>query len=258
MNTSQEPNPSRQDATSRDMSRPVETQRDMSRYSLSAEVASLRFSSAGVPRSPRTVMRYCQTGHLDCIKIDTDKNERYLITPDSVEKRIEELLSVDLSRQDATGRDETGARQNSTSAAPDTERLVESLQAEIENLERENFDLKITNRGKDEFVKLLREERARFVDELKDQAHRIGQLEERLRLPAGSSPRVDHDSNIEVVNTESPANPDRESPTPESADQSGGGNPRESIHRSDFGSDDSGSMMRSMNGEDENGRTLFS
>lgn len=130
-------------------------------------------------------MRYCQTDHLDCIKIDTEKNERYLITPDSVEKRIEELLSVDVSRHDENGRD-TEAPAARASTATDSERVVESLRDEIENLERENLDLKITNRGKDEFVKLLREERAQFVAELKDQAHQIGRLESRLALSAGT------------------------------------------------------------------------
>src|SRR5437588_3191160 len=70
-----------------DMSR----QLDPSKYTLSAEEASRLFSNAGVPRSPRTIDRYCKSGHLVCKKIDTERNEKYLITRESVIARIKEV-----------------------------------------------------------------------------------------------------------------------------------------------------------------------
>src|SRR5438132_13748406 len=54
-----------------DMSR----QLDPSKYTLSAEEASRLFSNAGVPRAPRTIDRYCKSGHLVCMKIDTERND---------------------------------------------------------------------------------------------------------------------------------------------------------------------------------------
>lgn len=183
---------SRRDESRQDMSRRDATNRDMSRYSLTVDTASERFADAGVPRSPRTVMRYCALGHLDCVKIETETSERYLVTPDSVAKRIEELLSIDVSRHDETHRESTtDQRKEESSFRATSDGLdTENLRRENEELKRENLDLKITNRGKDEFIKMIREERAQFVEDIRIQAHRIGELEERLRLPAASSART--------------------------------------------------------------------
>jgi hypothetical protein len=248
----------------RDVSRPVETQRDMTRYSLTAELASLRFARAGVPRSPRTVMRYCSSGHLDCVKIDTDKNERYLVTPESVEKRTEELLSVDMSRHDDTRREPD---QRFQSATTNDETKVEppeneASRKEVEELKRENFDLKITNRGKDEFIKLLREERAQYVNEIKDQAHRIGELEERLRLPPGvtssreprthdevaSEEMAERDATSAGDTTENGATTIRESASDHNevistTRSSDGESFTDAIHRDAFGNGDNGSRI---------------
>src|SRR5215217_854821 len=76
--------------TGLDMSRQI----DPNKYTLTVEEASRLFSSAGVPRSPRTIDRYCKSGHLVCMKIETERNEKYLITQDSVTERITELQQV--------------------------------------------------------------------------------------------------------------------------------------------------------------------
>ena len=64
---------------------------DTSRYTLTIEEASALFAEAGVPRSPRSITRFCKDGHLECIRVDTEKNFKYLIDRNSVEKRIKEL-----------------------------------------------------------------------------------------------------------------------------------------------------------------------
>ena len=84
--------------------------RDASRYTLSVEQASELFAQAGVPRSPRSVQRYCKHSVLDAIAIETDANEKYLIEPGSVERRITELKQIfqafgNRHPTDATGRD---------------------------------------------------------------------------------------------------------------------------------------------------------
>src|SRR3954470_14005995 len=84
-----------------------ETSPDMTRYVLTIEEASQLFAEAGVPRAPRTITRFCALGDLDCIRMDTEKNFKYLIDRNSVEKRIEQLkqalhftskTSLDMSR----------------------------------------------------------------------------------------------------------------------------------------------------------------
>jgi hypothetical protein len=39
-------------------------------YSLSIEEAAERYAHAGLPRTLRTIQRYCAKGHLDCRRIE--------------------------------------------------------------------------------------------------------------------------------------------------------------------------------------------
>jgi hypothetical protein len=123
------------EANDRDSTRQVANGRDLSRFTMLAEEALTEFQRAGLPIKLRTVQRYCWRGKLDCIKIDPDTREPtdggsgvYLIDPDSIPSRIEQLLDRkefggttgrdsdpavrDISRQDATGHD--GSRTDST------------------------------------------------------------------------------------------------------------------------------------------------
>ena len=87
-----------------DMSRPVATRPD-SDFTLTIDEALERYGRAGLPRTPRSVQRYCAKGHLECRLIETQFGEKYLISPESVDKHIayiEEVrqatTSPDLSR----------------------------------------------------------------------------------------------------------------------------------------------------------------
>ena len=91
-----------------DQSRPVATSPDID-FTLTIDDALERYARAGLPRTPRSVQRYCAKGHLDCRRIETQFGEKYLISPASVDKHIayiEEVRPVatsrDLSRRAAT------------------------------------------------------------------------------------------------------------------------------------------------------------
>jgi hypothetical protein len=94
-----------------DKPRPVATSPD-SEYTLSIDDALALYERAGLPRTPRTIQRYCAKAHLDCRRLETSYGEKYLITPASVAKHIAYIEEVrpaatgrDLSRQAATSRD---------------------------------------------------------------------------------------------------------------------------------------------------------
>src|SRR3954470_4136483 len=70
-----------------DQPRPAATNTD-SDYSLSIEDALALYERAGLPRTPRTIQRYCANGHLDCRRVEIPYGEKYLITPASVTKHI--------------------------------------------------------------------------------------------------------------------------------------------------------------------------
>jgi hypothetical protein len=84
-----------------DLSRPVATSPD-SEFTLTIEDALERYARAGLPRTPRSVQRYCAKNHLECRRIETQFGEKYLISPASVDKHIAYIEEV---RPVATGRD---------------------------------------------------------------------------------------------------------------------------------------------------------
>ena len=71
-------------------------------YSLSIEDALSRYEKAGVPRTPRSVQRYCAKGDLDCHRAETPFGVKFLITPASVDRHIAYIKEVRLV---ATSRD---------------------------------------------------------------------------------------------------------------------------------------------------------
>jgi hypothetical protein len=86
-----------------DQSRHAATTPD-SEFTLTIDEAALLYEHAGLPRTPRSIQRYCERGHLDSRRIETVYGEKYLITPASVMKHIAYIEEV---RQVATGRDQT-------------------------------------------------------------------------------------------------------------------------------------------------------
>jgi hypothetical protein len=88
-------------AMTADLSRPVATTPD-TEFILTIDDALERYARAGLPRTPRSVQRYCAKGHLDCRRIETAFGEKYLISPASVDKHIAYIEEV---RPVATSRD---------------------------------------------------------------------------------------------------------------------------------------------------------
>jgi hypothetical protein len=85
-----------------DQPRPVATSPD-NEYSLSIEDVAERYEHAGLPRTFRTIQRYCAKGHLDCRRVEIPYGEKYLITQASVAKHI---AYIEETRQTMAGRDE--------------------------------------------------------------------------------------------------------------------------------------------------------
>lgn len=88
-------------ATTPDPSRHAATSGD-SDYSLSIEEVLTRYEAAGLPRTARSIQRYCTKGHLDAHRIETPFGEKFLISPASVDRHIAYIKEV---RPVATGRD---------------------------------------------------------------------------------------------------------------------------------------------------------
>src|SRR6266567_2950727 len=93
--------PRKEAATSTDLSRHAATSDDID-YSLSVEEALARYEAAGVPRTPRSIQRYCAKGDLDAHHVEMPFGDKFLITPASVDRHIAYINEVRLV---ATSRD---------------------------------------------------------------------------------------------------------------------------------------------------------
>lgn len=101
-------NQRQEDATSPDLSLYVATGDDIE-YTLSIDEALSRYEAAGLPRTPRSIQRYCKKGHLKSHRIETPFGEKFLINPESVDAHIAYInelrlaaISRDPSRHVAT------------------------------------------------------------------------------------------------------------------------------------------------------------
>jgi hypothetical protein len=86
---------------------------DESSYTLSIDEAADRCAAAGFPRPTRRLQKYCARGDLDCRKIETSSGEKYLITPESIERHIAYI------RQTATAAGRVPARPDASERAPE-------------------------------------------------------------------------------------------------------------------------------------------
>jgi hypothetical protein len=76
-----------------DPSRLVATSSDTD-FTLTIEDALALYAEAGIPRTPRSIQRYCAKQHLSSRRIETEFGEKYLITRASVEKHIAYIKEV--------------------------------------------------------------------------------------------------------------------------------------------------------------------
>lgn len=82
-----------QPMTTIDMSRQAATNDD-SEFALTIDDALALYAAAGIPRTPRSIQRYCAKQHLASRRIETEFGEKYLITRASVEKHIAYIKEV--------------------------------------------------------------------------------------------------------------------------------------------------------------------
>ena len=189
------------------------------------------FEEEGVPRAQRSIERYCQEGHLDCMPDAVEK--RLYITRTSVDILIGQLKEIasrhektqdntdqqtaatdddDRQRQgtkDSSMKRSTPEKQDDKHHAGEYEEQVAAMSARIKELENEKFNLEITKRASEQVVGILREQMSQqtqlFSTELSQQSRRVGQLETEMRqltaprndrLPTRDDNRSDDDGGV--------------------------------------------------------------
>ena len=158
-------------------------------HTLTVREVARMFESAGVARTERSIINWCQPNKLGVSRLEAyfDPNERrYFITPQSVELAIKEEQAKTTRSADPAESDGTipkaVARRPTVRPTP-TEESEETLR----DLQREVMNLTITDRVKEQVIKQYEKERGQFALERKDYieqlltfSRRVGELETKV------------------------------------------------------------------------------
>ena len=171
-------------------------------HTLTVREVSRRFEAAGVARSERSIVNWCQRNELGAAKLDAyfDPNERkYFVTPDSVEVAIAEEQAK-ARKHGAEPKDIGRLPHPAEAAQPAGPTNSPSDLNKVKTLEAELLDLKITNRAKDYCIEQFKQEREEFATERQEYVaqlmhfnRRVGELETKLLQigPPSRSPSED-------------------------------------------------------------------
>ena len=168
-------------------------------HTLTVREVARMFESAGVARTERSIINWCQPNKLGIPRLDAyfDPNERrYFISSQSVGLAIKEEQAKAAKLVGDSG---PGSSVPKTSESPANRPTTGDQNVDFENpasLNQELMDLKITNRAKDYFIEQLKNEREGFalerkeyVEKLINSNRQIGELE--TRLLQLNAPRAD-------------------------------------------------------------------
>ena len=157
-----------------------------SAHTLTVKEVARMFEAAGVSRTERSIVKWCQPNRHDLTRLDAffDSNERkWFITQESVELAIAEEQARAARRNEAVPNDS----EPDGSIPKGSESPIEALgmatataTQRVKELETQVLDLKILNGGKDFLIDQLRKERDGFLTQLVDYSRHVGQLENKL------------------------------------------------------------------------------
>jgi len=185
-------------------------------HTLTVREAARVFEAAGVGRTERSIINWCQPNKGGIARLDSyfDPNERkYFISPQSVELAI--------SEERAKGARDSNGQKPPFTVRKDSEHQKSDGQTnedvDTENakaVEQEVMDLKIMNKGKDYFIEQLRkereffsEERQGYVEKLMNFSRQIGELKTtvlRLSGRPGEAARLETPSSENQQTTGNP------------------------------------------------------
>jgi hypothetical protein len=160
-------------------------------HSLTVREAARLFEAASVARTERSITNWCQPNRTGVARLDAyfDPNERkYYISPQSVELAIAEEKAKAAKINEPL---EAFAKMPEPSEAfrtiphdAEATNIAESATSaenfRVKELEQENLDLKIMNKGKDFYIEQLKNERTDFFEQVVSANRKVGELETKL------------------------------------------------------------------------------
>jgi len=170
-------------------------EREPARHELTTKAASALFAEFGVPRSPRSVQGFCRDGHIDCIRVKGPRGDQYFANRESVERYATELKQIEevgkFSTEDSFAQEREPARDSAqpreaarepvTPATDDEADSDVDLKSVIQILREENLNLRIDNRGKEQFINQIVQDRNSLMQAVQDANYRLGVAETRVQ-----------------------------------------------------------------------------
>ena len=151
-------------------------------HTLTVREAARMFERAGVARTERSIINWCQPNRQGITRLDCyfDPNERkYYLTPQSVETVIqEEIQKVSKMPEPPASESVGNVRKDAEIVEPPFPKASESR--EIRELENQMRDLQITNKAKDIVIDQMQRERNGIFDQLLAANRKVGELETKL------------------------------------------------------------------------------
>src|ERR1017187_5567037 len=164
-------------------------------HTLTVREAARLFEAAGVARTERSIVNWCQPNRTGIARLDAyfDPNERkYYLTPQSVDLAIAEEKAKAAKINEPASEPFGTVPKNAERMQKPANDSSETDSGRLKELEHEVMDLKITNRGKDFFIEQLQKERDGILTQLLDSSRKVGELETRLlQLQAPSGDHIE-------------------------------------------------------------------
>ena len=158
-------------------------------HTLTVREAARMFETAGVARTERSIVNWCQPNRSGVARLDAyfDPNERkYFISPQSVELAIaeEKATAAKINDPEPFGtlpHESETARSVRNDAEPTPKPVPNGSESrEIKELENEIRDLQITNKAKDLYIERMEKERTGFFEQVINANRKVGELEAKI------------------------------------------------------------------------------
>src|ERR1044071_4112410 len=134
---------------------------DKARHSLTIIDAVELFAQLGTPRSKWSVQRFCEQGHLDCVRIKGPRGDQFFINRESVARYAEELRQIEaIAALGDDARHDTPQHVAARSSTPMRDTTIEAAAPQrepddadaVRRLKDENLNLRIDNRAKETVI----------------------------------------------------------------------------------------------------------
>ena len=152
-------------------------------HTITVRDAARMFEDAGVARTERSIVNWCQRDATGYSRLDGDfdpNERRYYITEESIQRAISEEKAKMFRNVPNGAESLLEHSEPNTKNKPSSGNVEHASSDDVERLRNEIFNLQILNAAKDIAIKQLGQQNEKWVQQLRNDSKRIGELETHL------------------------------------------------------------------------------